>query len=140
MVNYSIVKVQQGGQLLRYHKQISLHDGLFRRVIADRNARKLVFELRCGDLQAGYYDLDLTYLGVEYATLDVVALAGLVRDRQTEILYDELDFDGANKYIHRILFHPAGEIAITFSNISLKQRFQPNRSVPDVGDPYQEVH
>jgi len=117
-------------------EKINLHDGLICRVIVDQKTGKLTMELRCGDLQVGYFDLELAYSGVKFSALDLVALAALVRDRRTEILSDELDIDKDNTYIHRILFYPIGEISIHFESINLNQESKPDRNIPFVGDPY----
>jgi hypothetical protein len=125
--------------VVELEKQVSLHDGLVRRVVVDLPARQLTMELRCGDLQVGYRDVDLIYSGVEFATLDLTELASVARDRQTELLYDEFDVDEDRNYIHRILFAPAGEISVKFGSLCLNQTNRPDRSVPYVGDPYQEI-
>ncbi|CAG0926777.1 hypothetical protein TFLX_00185 [Thermoflexales bacterium] len=120
-------------------ERVSLHDGLIYRVVVDRLTRRLTLKLRCGDLQVGYQDVDLLYSGVEFARLDLLTLTSVVRDRRTELLYDEFDIDEDRNYIHRILFEPAGEISIKFRSLRLNQTNRSDRSVLYVGDPYQET-
>jgi hypothetical protein len=67
-------------------RDVSLHDALVRCVVVDRTSDKICLELLCGDLQAGYYDLDVTYLGVHWETLKEETLARRVRDPGTELL------------------------------------------------------
>jgi hypothetical protein len=120
----------------RLAREINLHDGLIRRVSVDRRADELVLNLRCGDLQTGYFDLDLVYLGVDLSSVDLVTLANCARDPETELVYDEVDLDAQENYLHRILFGPAGEVSIPFSRLQVECTAQPDRSFPPVDDPY----
>jgi hypothetical protein len=120
-------------------KQINLHDSLVRRVVLNRGTRNLALELRCGDLQTGYFDLDLIYSGVVLETLDFTTLVKRARDRQTELLYHEVDLNEDGNYAHRILFWPEGEISIIFSALQINQVKRLNRSIPYIEDPYLEI-
>ena len=120
----------------RLAKDANLHDGLIRRVSVDRRGGKLVLNLRCGDLQTGYFDLDLIYLGVDLSSVDLATLAHCARDPRTELLYDEVDLDNQGNLVHRVLFGPAGEVSIPFSRLQVECTAQPDRSFPPVDDPY----
>jgi hypothetical protein len=91
---------------------ISIHDGLIQSAAVDQRTKELHLLLRCGDLQVGYYDLNLHYSGVQFGSLDLATLAAVARDSQVECLHDELDMDENSVYVHRILFTPTGEITI----------------------------
>lgn len=106
--------------------RIGLHDGKIRNVVANKNTGRLTLHLYCGDLQVGYRNLAIAYSGVRFELLDLVSLAALARDRDTEIIYDELDIDEDENYLHRILFYPSGEISITFASVELNELWGPN--------------
>ena len=117
----------------------SLHDGLIRRVRVNKRGQSVQLELLCGDQQHGYVDLDLLYHGVDFKTLELETLARLTRDRRVEILRDEIDQRKAGGYEHRMLFWPEGELTILFEELRLSKRPRRERSIPYVGDPYEEI-
>jgi hypothetical protein len=108
-------------------KEVNLHDGLFRKVIVNRQESSLALYLRCGDLQVGYFDQDLFYSGVDLTALALPVLAARARDRKTMIEYDEVDMDDQGQFVHRIIFSPKDEISITFAGLQLARTPQPNR-------------
>lgn len=117
----------------------SLHDGLIRRVRVDKHGQSVLIELLCGDQQGGYLDLDLLYHGVDLGTLELETLARLARDRRVEILRDEIDQRKGGGYEHRMLFWPEGELTVPFEELRLSKRPRKERSIPYVGDPYEEI-
>lgn len=65
-----------------------------------------------GSDRAGYRTVVLTYLGALLGTRRVETLRMVARDRETEILYDEVDIDDDDGLlIHRMLFWPRHEFA-----------------------------
>lgn len=117
----------------------NLHDGLIRRVVVKHNTNELLLSLRCGDLQVGYFDLELLYSGV---SLDIQLLKVLSRrahDKQTEILADEIDAAADGRFVHRLLFWPEDEISITFANLRLTRQAQPDRKISCTEEPYVEI-
>jgi hypothetical protein len=124
--------------IARLETEIIIHDGLIRGVAVNRKPGTLSLELRCGDLQVGYYDLNLHYSGVAFSKLDLSTLATVARDPDTECLYDELDIEN-KQYVHRILFYPAGEIEIIFMNLNSEKVSRPDRSYKRMPDPYIET-
>ena len=118
---------------------ISLHDALIRRVIADFDRHSLRLELLCGDLQVGYFDLEILYHNVEWGFLDQEALARRARDQETEILYDEVERITESVYEHRILFWPEDEIAIRFGDLDLQRRPRNDRAIERPKEPFVEV-
>ena len=74
--------------------------------------------LRCGDLQAGYFDLDIAYEEANMSTTELAELTSAVNNSETEILYDEVDLGAVGKYVHRLLLWPRGEIVITFASMT----------------------
>lgn len=83
--------------------RISLHDGLIRELSWDMEQATLFLRLRCGDLQVGYFDLDLHYSGVLFSLPALESLAALKTDKVGESLYDEMDEEDG-LFVHRILF------------------------------------
>ena len=113
--------------LHNFVKTVNLHDSLIRRFVVDYTELMLGLYLRCGDLQQGYYDLDIRYkdIQIDKAVVDTLVMAAL--NEKTEILYDELDITGDNKYIHRMIFYPDYEISIKFQDLEYEQIKQSNR-------------
>jgi len=87
----------------RLATRISLHDGLIRELSWNTDEATLFLRLRCGDLQVGYFDLNLHYSGVLFPPLGLESLAVLKSDKVGSALYDELDEEG-KCFVHRILF------------------------------------
>ncbi len=109
-------------------RDINLHDGLIHRVLVQPEQKQLELGLRCGDLQVGYFDLDLTYSEVRLDLLDIPFLQRCAQSRQAEVLYDEVDWEDGN-YVHRILFWPEGEIAIVFRELQVVRTPRANRAI-----------
>ena len=84
--HFDRIKGSLPAPLVTFATKLSIHDGLIRRVVVDQEADTLALELLCGDLQIGYFDLDLVYGHVDWGVLDLVALARRANDRETEIL------------------------------------------------------
>ena len=123
-------------------RELALHDARVRRVVVDRPGGEVRVELRCGDRQAGYYDLDLVYLDAVVDARDATELAAAARDPRSELLYDEVDvIDGAGEaaYLHRMLFWPYRDVEIMFRALSLRLAPRADRSVPLFADRYVEA-
>ncbi len=120
-------------------REISLHDALIRRVVAHLEQNSLRFDLLCGDLQVGYFDLEILYRNVDWDCLDQEALARRARDQRTEILYDEVERIADSDYEHRILFWPEDEIAIRFSDLKLQRRPRDDRAIERPEEPFTQV-
>jgi len=111
---------------------IGLHDAPVRRIVVHRGSSEVVLDLRDGHLQCGYSDLDIVFERVSIELLNVVLLRGLAEDVNTELLYEEVDVDESNRYVHRLLFwvgpqyatKPYREIEIRFKGISMQKRAQ----------------
>ena len=119
-------------------RELTLHDGLIRRVIYDRTGRELRLELRCGDNQLGYFDLDLTYMGAILDQADLVVLRDAALDTETEMWFDEIDLAGDGAFIHRVLFYPGRECDIMFRALGLRMMPRADRSIAELSDRYVE--
>jgi hypothetical protein len=104
--------------ILDFAKEISIHDGLIRRIIVDRKLTSVHLLLRCGNLQDSYFDLDISNSGVVFNLSDISAFESLSKNNESEILYDEFDIESNRLYVHRIIFHPEHEISVIFSSFS----------------------
>ena len=104
--------------ILNFAKKISVHDGLIRKIVIDRGLASVHLFLRCGDNQTGYFDLDIIYSGVRFPLSNIDAFESLSKNRHTNILYDEIDIEPSQLYVHRIIFYPEHEILLVFSNLS----------------------
>ena len=100
-----------------FAREVSLHDGLFREVVVDYLQDQVTLCLRCGDLQVGYFDLDLVYEGVDLGALDLTTLRAAAEASDTEALYDEFDIDRDRGVIHRIIFRPQHQLSIVFNSM-----------------------
>ena len=105
----------------------SLHDGTFGRVIVDRRRRRVTLELRVGDQQVGYADLQLIYEEVDLTRLETATLRAAVDDSESELLYDEVDQEGEGRFVHRVLFFPYREVDIAFGVLHLSTQTRPDR-------------
>jgi len=112
--------------LLDYLQRANLHDGRVRKIMVDPANATLQVDLRCGDLQVGYYDLDIEYQGVQ---LEQSALDTLARVAQLggEVLRDELDLGTAGIFIQRIIFATHEEVALSFRDMRFRKTAQTGR-------------
>ena len=97
---------------------VNLHDGLLRHYHVDKSAGTIDLRFRAGDLQVGYFDLDVHYVEAAVDPTSDALLRTAVGDRNYELLDDELDAAGASTWLHRFLFRPDREAAITFAGLT----------------------
>lgn len=98
-------------EVRRLATRINIHDGLLWEVAVNLEMDTLRLTLRCGDLQVGYFDLDLEYEQVDFVPelteamrKLAVAQLNLPKSRSSNsALYDEVDRNDAF-VVHRILF------------------------------------
>jgi hypothetical protein len=110
---------------LRLVHDISLHDGLLRRM--RRGSGMLEVVIRAGDQQTGYFDAELTYSGAEVSPPEERFLESVVGRRDVELLYDEFDALGSVHWTHRILFWPYREVSVRFAAFALRVTTAPGR-------------
>lgn len=118
---------------------INLHDGLFERVVCHRQRRRVDLWLVCGNIAHAYSLLRLHYSGVAFSEDMIEQLSISVRNDRTEILYDEVDRDAADRWQHRILLWPDGEIGISFASLSLTRSPRPDRRLQRLREPFELV-
>lgn len=125
--------------LVELATQVSLHDGLIQQITIDTKHRYLDMLFRCGDQQVGYFDLKLLYTGVLTDSLDLDALSSVASNQSVECLFDEIDLESKQIYVHRLLFSSGSEIAIRFAQLELRRKPMPNRIFNRQAEPYTEI-
>lgn len=100
-------------------RKTDLHDAVIEDVRAHWQEQRLVLSVIAGDQQAGYRLITLEYLGVQMGEhyRDILKRRSL--DRQSAILYDEVDVEQDGSYVHRLMFSPEGELSIWFKQLNV---------------------
>jgi hypothetical protein len=107
---------------------INPHDAYVLEVEYTSSDRTLHLLLRCGDLQAGYFDALLNFSNAEIEPPDLASLINARRPAKFEILYDEVDRVDKTMFEYRLLLHPVGEVTIRFQNVAIDRRPVADRS------------
>ena len=124
----------------RFAETVDIHDGLLQRVVLDRPERTLRLDLRCGDLQRGYFDLSLTYRGVRLDSLDAALLTVIAREPTPEALHVEEDAFADGAYVHRWLWWPfRRELDVVFGDLEFRCEPRADRRFERVLEPYVEI-
>jgi hypothetical protein len=110
-------------------KEINFHDGIIHEAVIDKELKRLKLKNRCGDLQVGYFDLEIDYIDVNLQLLDIQLIESLVIGKRSEVLYDEVDIEEDNVFVHRMLLSPIEEVIVYFRNLEIKRVSKPNRSI-----------
>jgi hypothetical protein len=108
--------------LRKFFKTENIHDGLTRSMVIDRAAARIQWNLRCGDLQVGYYDLDITFQNVTVSDSFVTHVRKVINSAEAELLYDEIDLTVGGNFRYGILIfcakHVYEEIEFEFSDLN----------------------
>ena len=115
--------------MLKLAREISLHDGLIARMRWRPNSKELTMTLVTGSVGPGYRTTTLTYVGALLGKSRIEALRNAGLDRETQLLYDEVDIDDDGLLVHRILFWPREEVTIDFSELRLEDEPREDRRV-----------
>jgi hypothetical protein len=99
-------------------RTVNLHDGLLRHYHFDKRGGTVDLRFRAGDLQVGYFDLNVHYLEAAVDPASDVLLRNAVGDRHSELLDDEFDAADATVWVHRFLFRPDRETTIRFGGLT----------------------
>lgn len=98
------------GHVYELSKPSGMENGVIVRVDHDRSRRVIKLILRCGDMQMGYYNLELTYLDARILPKHDRTLAKIARSTQTQksygcdFGYQELDIGDDGRIQHRMIF------------------------------------
>jgi hypothetical protein len=109
-------------------KEINLHDGIIQLVKVNRNSDNLSFMIRCGDLQVGYYDAEITYVGIDLNNTNLESIRAVAIAKNEEILYDEFDIDDGY-FTHCYLCYPKYEFMIRFKDLRFSRVDKPDRKI-----------
>lgn len=132
------IKSELSPSVLELATKLNLHDGLVKSFELDRAVNRLTIILRCGDLQAGYSGVELTYSDVDTTTLDSALLKIIATDPETELLYDEVGLASPGCFVHRIIFSPIREIEVVFCQLTVAVYPQTNRELGANSHQYRE--
>jgi hypothetical protein len=101
-------------------RNLNLHDGRLMKVIFNQKENALLLEGIFGDLQSGYYFLELKYIGI--SGLSTELLASCFRDQEIQVLSDEIEFISQNHFSHKFLFSTKRDIDIQFNDLQIGMR------------------
>jgi len=138
--------------VLELSEPSGMEDGLVVRVDHDRDQHLLKLVLRCGHLQMGYYNLELTYIDAEILPEHDAALATIARstktqtDHRCDLAYHEVDAAEDGKIEHRLIFfaldpsHPNASgwlwFAVKCRELRWKRVPKKSRRLPPMADRY----
>jgi hypothetical protein len=100
---------------------VDIHDGLLLDMKHEPASAQLMLQLRCGDLQRGYFDLHIQYSGVTRDSESLSVLHFAMQDPKDEFLYDELDRAG-DRFEHRCILSSHREVCIAFTTVEVKSQ------------------
>jgi hypothetical protein len=104
-----------------------LDDGLILKVEHNRDKRKLILTLRCGNLQIDYYDIVITYFGAKLPPKHDQTLAKIARSTNGfngyihDIHFHEFTLAKSGRITHRFLFNPGVQFAISCKSLTWKK-------------------
>jgi hypothetical protein len=119
---------------LRNLARRDLRDSRLRRIVVDRRTRQVILFLHHRsdgadnggpnghELGEGLCDLEILYHRVDLDRLDADLLEARVGDPDTAILADEMDRGEDGLFVHRLLFHPDGELELSFRDAVCVER------------------
>ena len=105
------------GHIRELALNVDLHDAFLHGLRRDADSTELGLLLRAGDLQRGYFDVKLSYGAAALNRGSAAIFQRALRSRD-ELLDHELDTAPLGKWLHRFLFHEAGEATIVFEQLT----------------------
>jgi hypothetical protein len=108
-------------QSLELAKDVSLHDGVFRRFDVDESSGGIEISLEIQDDRAGRPRVDLRYDNAAVIGGYTDEMVRMINDPDTVVLAHEVDVVGESVFEHRMLLWPEGELAISFSGFSFSK-------------------
>jgi hypothetical protein len=104
----------------------NLHDALA--LLVRSSAETLALGLVTGDLQRGYFETTITYVGAKLSSATLSLLQRTVRNTEAEVIADEVD-RAERAFVHRFLFSSLGEAEIRFSSVSIAHSSRHSRDL-----------
>ena len=95
-------------------KSLNLHDGIVISSVLEEKSHTLTLELLCGDLQSGYFLLQLIYTGVSEDSKNLGKFEKFIEVHAAELEVGNGDF------FHRWLLSSGSEIEVKFLDVSLQ--------------------
>lgn len=102
-------------------KHINLHDGILGEIQYSKSSNMLILNGSFGDLETGYFSLQLKYLGI--SNFDLNQVASLCKNQKLEILRDEIELLTTGGYSHRLFFAIKKELEIFFRNLEIEIKY-----------------
>jgi hypothetical protein len=104
----------------------NLHDAL---VLSVRSsAENLSLGLVTGDLQRGYFETTITYVGANLSTASLSLLQRAAGDTEVQVIADEVD-RAERAFVHRFLFSSFAEAEIAFTSVSIAHSSRHSRDL-----------
>jgi len=75
---------------VRSHNLSTYTMAAFDALLRGRSKSTVIVGLRCGDIREGYFDIDLSYGGVDVSASDLHSLEVVGGQSKAEVLYDEI--------------------------------------------------
>ncbi len=97
---------------------INLHDGIIDKVSYFSEKKSLKIEGIFGDLENGYFKLEVKYLNISEPKIRV--LKTIFEQQTIEVISDEIELVSPRLFSHRFLLSTKKKIEIRFSDIEIK--------------------
>ncbi|MBI2742619.1 MAG: hypothetical protein HYX48_01730 [Chlamydiales bacterium] len=98
-------------------RNVNFHDGRLEKITVIQNERKLILKGIFGDLEVGYFFLEIKYLGV--TNLDPGLLFLIFEKQEVEVLSSEIEVLEGNLFSHRMFFSTKKDIDIQFCDVEI---------------------
>ncbi|MBA4155756.1 hypothetical protein [Flavobacterium sp.] len=101
-----------------FAKSIFFHDGIIDKIVFSQNNNYLKIHGVFGDLLIGYYFLEINYKNV--CVLNEKMLDYIFKNKNKEVLSNEIEVLINDRYAHRFFFSDKTEIEIVFEDVDIK--------------------
>jgi hypothetical protein len=106
---------QLPSRVQEFVRNVNIHDALVRSICLDHRRASFRLNVRAGDRQRGYIDLDLVCSEVDPLALDIGVVRRIAANPSAEALYDEFDVvSPSHRYEHRWLRWPHEDLTIQY--------------------------
>jgi hypothetical protein len=116
-------------EVLRLTREVHLHDAIIDRVRWTPTAQRLRLSLVTLTPAGGAGAATITYEGALLGDSRIDALKRAALDRETSVLFDEIDLGEDGVLSHRLLFWPREELSIDFRALVLDVSPRPDNRV-----------
>jgi hypothetical protein len=121
-------------EIKKFIKEVNVHDALTKKICINRNPGDLRLELRCGDLQVGYYDVHVSFKEVKISDVVINRWREILNDKDVEILADEINLTEKGKFSYGLIFSSYKDICFEFENLKFIKNGCKGRKFKDYVD------